>query len=258
MAAGDINDAASNIPSVVMVDQPSAGAAPGPGYARLEVVGGVLGVRVGTGAWTALASLIAGLLTGLTEKVAPAGTDLLLLQDEADAGAVKKATVASILGGGPATSMFDALVIASHRVSSGTSGGASGATGWVTLDLNTEETDTANIATLGSNQLTLPAGTYFAEAYGSVLAIGGFQMRVRDATHNATKVVGGTAYCNYGDFGTQSMAQLKGCFTLPSESAVELQGWFDHTDASASNKGLGLATSEDNIHRQLILWRFSA
>lgn len=100
MAAGDINDPLSNVPNIVLVNQPSASAAPGAGYGRLEIVDGVLGVRMETGAWIALVSLTAGLLTPLTEKVAPADTDLVLLQDEADASALKKLQVSNLPGGG--------------------------------------------------------------------------------------------------------------------------------------------------------------
>lgn len=100
MAAGDINDPLSNVPNIVLVDQSAASAAPGAGYGRVEIVNGVLGLRLGTGAWIGLVSLTAGLLTPLTEKVTPADTDLVLLQDEADASALKKLQVSNLPGGG--------------------------------------------------------------------------------------------------------------------------------------------------------------
>lgn len=101
MAAGDINDPLSNIPNIVLVNQSVATAAPGAGYGRLEIVDGVLGIRMETGAWVPMLSLTAGLLTALDEKAVPAATDLLLLQDEAEGAgsALKKAQVGNLPGG---------------------------------------------------------------------------------------------------------------------------------------------------------------
>lgn len=165
MAAGDINDPLSNIPNIVLVDQSAATAAPGAGYGRLEVVNGVLGVRVGTGAWVALASLVAGLLTALTEKVTPADTDLVLLQDEADASALKKVQVQNLPGGGVGDGDIQPVGV---RVNLATAFGANANSGWNGTGGKTgalfgaylTNDPTAGIGNYASFEVYLVAGTW--------------------------------------------------------------------------------------------------
>lgn len=225
MAAGDLNDPLSNIPNLVLVDQSAATAAPGAGYGRVEVVNGVLGVRVGTGAWVPLASLVAGLLTALTEKVTPADTDLVLLQDEADSSALKKVQVSNLPGGAPAGGgLYDALVILADEKAQNTAGGTFSSGAWRTRDLNTERADTANIASVASNQVTLPAGTYRCTIWAPAWVVGDHQARLQNITGAATLIVG---TCSKSEttatYGNVTHSMICGTFTLGVESALEIQ-----------------------------------
>lgn len=231
MAAGDINDPLTNIPNVVLVDQTDASAAPGAGYGRLEVVDGVLGVRVGTGAWVALVSLVAGLLTSLTEKVTPADTDLLLLQDEAAASALKKVQVGNLPGGGDGGGLWDALVVVQDQQAQNTNGGDAVSGAWRTRTLNTEVVDTAAIATLASNEVTLPAGTYDVWASAPAYYCGSHQLRLYNVTGDAVLVTGQSSFAiASGGYYPLTHAPLVGTFTLAGQSAVRLEHQVETTN----------------------------
>lgn len=231
MAAGDINDPLSNIPNIALVDQSAASAAPGAGYARLEVVSGVLGLRAGAGAWVPLASLVAGLLTALDAKTTPIAGDLLLLQDSEDAGALKKLDIDNLPSGGPGGGLFDAYAIVSDTKAHGTAGGTFTAGSWQTHDLQTEDADPSGIVSLASNHMTLGAGTYYARGVATTRLVGHAQLRLRDTTNNVTLAVGTPNFTNVGhDSG--SMLEVSGRFTLTGSANVELQGRCETTQAT--------------------------
>lgn len=223
MAAGDLNDPLSNIPNIVLVDQSAASAAPGAGYGRLEVVNGVLGVRVGTGAWVALASLVAGLLTALTEKVSPADTDLLLLQDEADSSALKKVQAGAIAGlGGSGSGLFDAYICVQDQKAQNTAGGTFTGGAWRTRDLNTEVADTAGIASVASNQITLAAGTYVCRITCPAMKVNINQARLYNITDGATIALGMSMIAGDTIYST-SQSVIVSRFTLAAQKVLEVQ-----------------------------------
>lgn len=252
MAAGDINDALTNIPNVVLVDQADASAAPGAGYARLEVVDGVLGVRVGTGAWVALVSLVAGLLTSLTEKATPADTDLLLLQDEASGSALKKVQVGNLPGGAPGGGLYDAYLSYADEKSQNTNGGTFTQGSWQTRVLNTERADTASIGSLSTNQITLPAGTYRCLISCPAHQVNAHQARLYDTTGAAALVLGENMF-SYSTNATSNPSRVAGRFTLSQQSVLEVQHRCESTKA---DNGLGpLANFGTEVYTVAEFWR---
>lgn len=257
MAAGNLDDPLSDIPNVVVVDQSAATAAPGAGYARIECVNGVLGVRVGSGAWVALVALTTGLLSALTEKVAPVAGDWVLLQDEEDSSALKKADVANLPGAAPGGGLFDAYARYTYSVSAGTGGGSAANDAWTTLPWNTEASDPSSIGALASNQITLQPGSYYLDASVSAHnGCGQFGLRLRNITAGTTLLVNGPTY-NSGGGGTSSIARLNGRFTLAEESVIEVQYY---SDLAVADIGLGLNSNfgENNVHRQVTIFRETA
>src|SRR5512135_54661 len=102
MAAGDLNDPLSNIPNIVLVDQSAATAAPGAGYGRLEVVNGVLGLRVGSGAWFALLDVASPeQVHAVTEKATGVAADVALIEDSEDSWAKKRVPLSGLPAGAP-------------------------------------------------------------------------------------------------------------------------------------------------------------
>lgn len=255
MAAGNLDDPLSDIPNIVVVDQSAATAAPGAGYVRVEAVNGVLGLRVGSGAWVPLVTLAAGLLSSLTEKASPASGDWLLLQDTADSDELKKVDVDN-LPGGTGGGVFDAYVNVQHQETQNTAGGTFNSGAWRTRPLNVEEADTGGIASLAANRITLPAGSYVVSARAQAFSVAYHQLRLYDVTGAATLLTGHSQWSSEASGGlAQDTATLSGRFTLAQESAIELQ---HYSTGSQADSGFGLAANiTTEVYATVEIWRLA-
>jgi hypothetical protein len=122
--------------------------------------------------------------------------------------------------------------------SAGVAGGTFTAGAWRTRDLNTVKTNTIAGASLGSNQITLPAGTYEVLGGAQAYAVDFHKTRLQDVTNTVTLIVGSPAY--HGTSGVASgPSQIMGRFTLSGVTAIELQHQCSSTFATS---GLGLAS----------------
>lgn len=127
---------------------------------------------------------------------------------------------------------------------------ASGA--WRTRVLNTEVVDTAGIASLASNQITLQPGKYevWATAANAVGSSNG-RLRLRDTTGGATLVQGSNAgQANAAGFGGGALI-LYGYFTITVASALELQHWTTTTGVGGNH----VTTGEVEVYANVMLHR---
>lgn len=129
----------------------------------------------------------------------------------------------------------------SNTQASGTGGGSSTSGSWLTVPLNTKDNDTGAIATLTSNVISLPAGTYRVRAkcpfYASTNA-NTSAIRIFNNTASAILVVGCGVISNTSN--VMLLATLSGLFTLGVTSSVVLQ--YQVATSTATN-GLGNPTS---------------
>lgn len=139
---------------------------------------------------------------------------------------------------------------------SGTNGGTFTSGSWQTRVLNTKVTDTASIATLASNQITLAAGTYEIRASAPAFYVNAHQTRLQNVTASTTLIIGTTEYTNAAlSSGVQTRSFLSGRFTVAAGQALELQHQCTTTD---STTGLGVAGSFGvEIYADLELWKVS-
>lgn len=139
--------------------------------------------------------------------------------------------------------------------SSGVNGGTATAGSWTTLPLNTEDQDTASIATLSSDQITLPAGTYKIYAAQQFYLCDNFQLRLYDVT-NAAILINGTS--GYNSSASQSYvfpAQLAGVITLSGTTTIRLEY---RVTSTSTNNGLGVANSfGTQVYGLIELWQIS-
>ena len=115
---------------------------------------------------------------------------------------------------------------------SGTGGGTFTSGAWRTRVLNTESTNTISGASLSSNQVTLPAGTYQVYAHapygkGNGTSVAKHQLRLRDTT-GSTTLITGASHETPLDAMTHH-ALLIGRFTIGTSSAIELQHYTNTT-----------------------------
>ena len=93
---------------------------------------------------------------------------------------------------------------------------------WETAVLNTLDIDTARISSLGSNQLTLPAGTYEVEVFVPMGQVGTGQARLYNVTAALQLLLGTSIYAPSGA-GGQGGSKIVGRFALLVSSAIAVQ-----------------------------------
>lgn len=142
------------------------------------------------------------------------------------------------LGGGGGGSSLDYILIEDQKTS-GTDGGTFTSGAWRTRDLNTEVADAGNHASVGSNQITLAAGTYRCRASAPVYMVGGHMIRLRDITNSATLISGVSSYSPGTGDPPVVRAELQGRFTIAGSTTIELQHQCVSTKAT---NGFGGAT----------------
>ncbi len=140
---------------------------------------------------------------------------------------------------------------------SGTNGGGSTASTQNTRTLNTEVTNTIPGASLASNQITLPAGTYEIDAHAPAFRTDAHKLRLRNTTDSSTALVGASSHShntNQGPSGTHAF--LKGRFSITAEKVFELQ---HYTAQTQGTNGLGVATSsgDTEVYSEVIIRKIS-
>lgn len=135
---------------------------------------------------------------------------------------------------------------------SGTAAANSVAATWNTRVLNTTRTSDILGASLSSNQITLPAGTYYIEAVAPGYIVGRHKLRLRNITDVTTELIGESAFTDASDQQV-THASLFGKFTLSATKTLELQ----HYTENAATSGLGIKTSASvvEVYAEVRIWR---
>ena len=133
------------------------------------------------------------------------------------------------------------LLHVQDQKSDGTDGGGLTGSAWNTRDLNTVVTNEITGASLASNQITLPIGTYQIRALSVALRVNRAKIKLYDTTAAADVIIGMSevSSAGAGNFTTAS-CELFGRFALTIESVLEIRHFVETTE---SDFGGGLETS---------------
>lgn len=129
------------------------------------------------------------------------------------------------------------VLIASDVKAANTAGGTFTNGAWRTRDLNTVDANTITGASIATNQITLPAGTYTVRADAPAYTVERHQTRIYNVTDAAQIALGASAYSPTGVMVTSSVI---GRFTIAGTKVLELQHLCQTTQAT---NGLGLAAN---------------
>lgn len=147
-----------------------------------------------------------------------------------------------------------ALLHVRDEKASGTNGGTFTQGDWRTRDLNTVVTNEIAGASLASNQITLPAGTYDIEASAPGQFVGVHKAKLYDTTGMADLIIGTSERTTVSTVTMASNSLVIGRFTLIVESVLELQHWCGVTLA---NTGFGFSTSASvvEVYSDVRIWK---
>lgn len=133
--------------------------------------------------------------------------------------------------------------------SSGINGGSFSSGSWLPRTLNTTVTNQIG-ASLGANQITLSAGTYFISARAPANFVSNHQVKLRNITDGADTITGSTANA----VGTQTDSFLTGQFTIAGSKVFEFQHRCQNTTTA---DGLGNACGFGNteVYAEVLIWK---
>jgi hypothetical protein len=117
---------------------------------------------------------------------------------------------------------------------SGTNGGTFTSGAWRTRDINATQVNTITGASIASNQITLPAGTFYVEVSAPAFAVDQNQARLQNITDSTTTIIGQCSYT--APAVCAASAIIVGQFTITSSKTFEVQHQCNYTRA---NDGFG-------------------
>ena len=117
-----------------------------------------------------------------------------------------------------------------------THGGSASANTDNIRDLNTVKTNEITGASLSSNQITLPAGTYFVEAWASGLAVDHHRAFLYNVTDSDIEVLGMQIFNSAFNTLTSAFSPVYGRFTITGTKVFELR---HRTQGAKADIGLG-------------------
>jgi hypothetical protein len=106
---------------------------------------------------------------------------------------------------------------------SGSAGGTFTSGSFQTRTLNTVMTNEITGASLASNQITLPSGTFYIEANAPAFYVQYHKLKFRNTTDSSDTLIGDNNYLADSGGGAVTHASLKGRFTISSSKTFELQ-----------------------------------
>jgi hypothetical protein len=134
-----------------------------------------------------------------------------------------------------------------------TQGGTFTSGAWRTRDLNTVKTNTITGASLSSNQITLPAGTYFMQAYPVSFRVEGNIARIYNITDSSQVSLGINNY-SATTTGGQSASNVSCSVTITGTKVFELQH-YAQTTASTIGFGIRNETGVGEVYSEILIWK---
>jgi len=147
--------------------------------------------------------------------------------------------IAMITGSLGAPRVKPVILHIQYVVDSGTNGGAAAATTWNTRSLNTVVTNEITGASLASNKITLPAGTYDIDAMAFYRSTEMNQLAVYNET-DAAFLFYGMNYYGQAAVSFSNVATIRRRFTLAATKEISIK---HYTQGATDTSGLGLPVS---------------
>lgn len=138
----------------------------------------------------------------------------------------------------PGTSKPYDYICVTDEKASGTNGGTFTSGAWQTRTLNTVRNNDNSVASLGSNQITLPAGTYECDILCPANSVNYHQTKLRNITAGSDILIGSSENTNAPAVSPEitTHSVIKGSFTLSATTILEVQHYCSGTKA---NTGFG-------------------
>jgi hypothetical protein len=196
-----------------------------------DAAGDITGVTAGTGisgggtsgtvtvtnsmatAIDAKGDLVAGTGADAFARLAVGANDTVLTADSSAATGLKWAAAAT------ATT----YAIFTDQKTQGTNGGTFTSGAWRTRDINTTQYNNITSASIASNQISLPAGTYEFTVYAPFGSVNQCATRLYNITDSSVAILGSTEYNDQTDPYKMTKSFIQGIITIAGTKVFEVQ-----------------------------------
>ena len=137
--------------------------------------------------------------------------------------------------------------------SAGTSGGAFNNGSFRTRDLNTSVTNEITSASLSSNQITLPSGTYFITATAPFYNSGRSKAKLRNISDSSDTIIGTSDFGSASGDDQQGTNFITGRFTIASSKTFEIQQRCETTNSNGFGISSNFAVTE--VYTDVQIWK---
>jgi hypothetical protein len=154
----------------------------------------------------------------------------------------------------PAGSKFGtALLHVRDEKASGTGGGTYTSGSFLTRTLNTVMTNEISGASLSSNQIILPAGTYYINARVPAYQVDRHKTKLRNVTDSTDTLIGSNMHVYSLDY-TMAHGWIVGRFTIASQKTFEIQNRCQTTCAT-EGYGVQMGYSVVEVYTDVQIWK---
>ena len=164
-------------------------------------------------------------------------------------------TVAPASGVMTKLGVFENQLLHVQDQKSAAEGGTFNSGDWRTRDLNTILTNEITGASLSSNQITLPSGTYYIDASAPGYRVDRHQLRLFNLTDSSVVFYGSSEF-SYNVNLVNNRSLVKGRFTISAQKVFELQHRAETTHATF---GFGVcpdsAMGQNGRYAEVQIWR---
>ncbi len=127
---------------------------------------------------------------------------------------------------------------------------------WFTRTLNTIDTNIGG-ASLTSNNITLPAGTYLVRATAPAHRVQRFRIRLQNSTDDTTAILGNSNYASHTENEEESNnAVLIGMVSIDSPKSFRIEQFCEASSAGVAGLGHQASTGDDEIYTQVEVLQF--
>jgi hypothetical protein len=163
------------------------------------------------------------------------------------------AAIASTKLSGVQGKFESALLHVRDEKASGTDGGTFTSGSFQTRTLNTSVTNEISGASLSSNQITLPSGTYFLYATAPAYGVDTHKLKFRNTTDSSDTLIGNNQRIADA-LDAATTAHISGRFTIAAQKTFELQHRCNTTD-SGDGFGVGANYSIVEVYADVQIWK---
>jgi hypothetical protein len=192
-------------------------------------------------------------ISSLTEKVTLHDDDLFIIDDSEAANAKKKVKYSNVKQELPIPAFENSILHVRDEKTANTAGGTFTQDAWRTRTLNTVKTNEISGASLGSNQITLPTGTYFIDASAPAVLVQKHKARLYNITDSEDALIGTSEITETSAASTPS--KIKGRFTIAAQKVFQIQ---HYCSVTRSTDGFGIASNIDSkveVYTEVLIWK---